>query len=172
MGSFCATIQCHVVSTGTSILWTKFSDQVYIGEKNIYNGELKRFNHLSIYSRRNLKTENMQYLKVEQALADAAYFIQEMNKAYNFTSDQKWIAFGGSYGGALVVWMRVRYPNLVYGGISSSGPIAPVVNFKSKITLSRRFHARYISICVESFQNICTRFRTVSKSSRIHVQIR
>lgn len=77
----------------------------------------------------------MKYLTVEQALGDAANFIQQMNKAYNFTSE-KWIAFGGSYGGALVVWMRVRYPNLVYGGVSSSGPIAPVVNFKSKTNSS------------------------------------
>lgn len=75
----------------------------------------------------------MKYLTVQNALADAANFIQKMNKAYKFSPTQKWIAFGGSYGGALVVWMRVSYPNLVYGGVSSSGPIAPVVNFKSTL---------------------------------------
>lgn len=81
--------------------------------------------------KRNLSTANLKYLTVENALADAANFIQKMNKAYNFSSTQKWIAFGGSYGGALTIWMRVRYPNLVFGGVSSSGPVAPVVNFKS-----------------------------------------
>lgn len=72
----------------------------------------------------------MAYLTVEQTLADIANFIMSMNKKYKFHPTQKWIVFGGSYGGALAVWIRLLYPHLVYGVISSSGPINLVVDFK------------------------------------------
>lgn len=62
-------------------------------------------------------------------MADAAHFIVTMNKEKGYTENQKWILFGGSYAGAMSVWFRVKYPNLAYGAISSSGPVAPVVNF-------------------------------------------
>lgn len=63
-------------------------------------------------------------------MADAAHFIKTINtmKGYNVPT-QKWILFGGSYAGAMSVWFRVKYPELAFGAISSSGPIAPVVNF-------------------------------------------
>eukprot|EP00096_Caligus_rogercresseyi_P009056 TRINITY_DN3006_c0_g1_i1.p1 TRINITY_DN3006_c0_g1~~TRINITY_DN3006_c0_g1_i1.p1 ORF type:complete len:501 (-),score=82.80 TRINITY_DN3006_c0_g1_i1:279-1751(-) len=68
----------------------------------------------------NLSVKNMAYLSSEQALADIAYFITEMNKKYKIT---KWIAFGGSYPGSLASWLRYKYPHLVAGAVSTSGPV-------------------------------------------------
>lgn len=73
----------------------------------------------------------MVYLNVQQTLADLANFIHAMNTKHKYLSSQKWIVFGGSYGGALAVWLRLLYPELVYGVISSSAPINLVVDFKS-----------------------------------------
>lgn len=82
-----------------------------------------------------MSTENLKYLTSEQALADAAHLIDEMNLKYGFTPEQRWIMFGGSYAGALALWMREKYPNKAYGAISSSGPIAPTVNFHSNLQI-------------------------------------
>jgi hypothetical protein len=45
-----------------------------------------------------MTTENLKYLSTRQALADTAYFIDQMNKIHNF-SNPRWIVFGGSYAG-------------------------------------------------------------------------
>lgn len=70
------------------------------------------------------------YLSSEQALADLAYFIDAMNKEKQFSSDTKWIVFGGSYPGSLAAWMRYKYPHLVQGAMSASGPLFAKVDFQ------------------------------------------
>jgi lysosomal Pro-X carboxypeptidase len=65
------------------------------------------------------------YLSTQQALADYAVLLT------NLTSDRYKdsvgvIAFGGSYGGMLSAWIRIKYPNIITGSISASGPIGMV----------------------------------------------
>lgn len=73
------------------------------------------------------------YLNSEQALADLAYFIEAVNIGYKFSNDTKWIVFGGSYGGSLAAWMRAKYPHLVHGAVSASGPLLAQIDFDGNI---------------------------------------
>ena len=75
----------------------------------------------------DLSVKNLVYLTSTQALADLATFIDAMNSAHNLTGP--WIAFGGSYPGSLAAWLRLKYPHLVHGSVSTSGPLIAQADF-------------------------------------------
>ncbi|GAM26864.1 hypothetical protein SAMD00019534_100390, partial [Acytostelium subglobosum LB1] len=76
----------------------------------------------------DLSTPNLDLLSSDQALADIANFRNYISFKYRaFTN--KWIAFGGSYGGVLAAWTRLKYPYLVDASISSSAPVKVQANF-------------------------------------------
>lgn len=87
---------------------------------------------INIIFSRNLSTENLQFLTSQQALADIATFIDAMKSEYKLSNHVKWIVFGGSYSGALAAWVRMKYPHLVHGAISSSAPLLAEVDFAGK----------------------------------------
>lgn len=59
-------------------------------------------------------------LTVEQAMADYANLIGYMKSLF---PSAKVLTLGGSYGGMLSSWMRVRYPSLVFAAVASSAPV-------------------------------------------------
>lgn len=74
----------------------------------------------------DFSTENLRFLTTDQALADTAYFAKNVKFAGLEDADLSpektpWIAYGGSYAGAFVAFLRVLYPDVYYGAISSSG---------------------------------------------------
>eukprot|EP00026_Physarum_polycephalum_P004134 Phypoly_transcript_04151.p1 GENE.Phypoly_transcript_04151~~Phypoly_transcript_04151.p1 ORF type:complete len:525 (-),score=61.50 Phypoly_transcript_04151:200-1774(-) len=64
----------------------------------------------------------MNYLSPEQALADYAHFLWWYTTANNL-QNAPIIGFGGSYGGMLVSWFRMKYPGSIDGAIAGSAPI-------------------------------------------------
>lgn len=80
-----------------------------------------------------MSTKNLVYLSSEQALADLAEFIVNIQNTYQIPSTAKWVAFGGSYPGSLAAWLRMKYPHLVHAAVSSSGPLLAKIDFKGML---------------------------------------
>ncbi|KFB44463.1 AGAP005914-PA-like protein [Anopheles sinensis] len=112
----------------------------------------------------DLSTKNLAYLTSEQALADLAYFIVGMNEKYALNPhDHKWIAFGGSYPGSLAAWLREKYPSLVHGSISSSGPLLAKIDFVEYYDTVVRSLGRYSTECVDSVKSGMQQVETLLK---------
>lgn len=82
----------------------------------------------------DLTTENFRFLTTEQALADQAYFSQHIVfpglEDVNLTAPgTAHIAYGGSYAGAFVAFLRIQYPDVYWGAISSSGVTEAIYDF-------------------------------------------
>ncbi|OJJ96253.1 hypothetical protein ASPACDRAFT_4691, partial [Aspergillus aculeatus ATCC 16872] len=78
---------------------------------------------------------DLTYLTTEQALADYAYLATHLPSSIipriTDLSPAKtpWIAYGGSYAGAFVAFLRHSYPDLFWASISSSGVTAAIEDY-------------------------------------------
>lgn len=73
--------------------------------------------------------DKLKYLTTDQALADYANHINHLRVSLNSPSSPV-IGFGGSYGGMLCAWLRIKYPSALDGCIAGS---APIVNFEHMV---------------------------------------
>ncbi|KAI1698357.1 serine carboxypeptidase s28 domain-containing protein [Ditylenchus destructor] len=76
----------------------------------------------------NISVNSLRWLTAEQAVADAAVFVNAINQKNNLT-DPRWVVFGGSYAGNLAAIFRLRYPELSLGAIASSAPLQARTDF-------------------------------------------
>lgn len=83
-------------------------------------------NHCALFS--DVSDENLRFLTVDQALADAAHFIEHIksNSVTPGAQNSPVIVIGGHYSGSLAAWMRQNYPHLVAGAWASSAPVFAV----------------------------------------------
>lgn len=87
--------------------------------ENRYYGESYPFNSST--------TDQLSYLTTEQTIADNAYFAQhatfsDVPGGGNLTAPgTPWILYGGSLAGAQTAFSVKQYPDILYGGIASSG---------------------------------------------------
>ncbi|PAN23099.1 hypothetical protein PAHAL_4G067200 [Panicum hallii] len=94
----------------------KFGALLVFIEHRFY-GESKPFGNDSYKSAKTLG-----YLTSTQALADFAVLIRSLK--HNLSAeDAPVVVFGGSYGGMLASWFRLKYPHVAIGALASSAPI-------------------------------------------------
>jgi lysosomal Pro-X carboxypeptidase len=65
---------------------------------------------------------NNVYLTVHQAMEDYVQLIKFIRQEYNM-QDKACVTFGGSYGGMLAGWLRMKYPHTFQGALAASAPI-------------------------------------------------
>ncbi|GFP60578.1 hypothetical protein ACSS6W_005986 [Trichoderma asperelloides] len=92
----------------------------------------------------DLTTENLRFLSTEQALADTAYFAKNIVfpglEHLDLTAPgTPWIIYGGSYAGAFAAFARKLYPDVFWGGISSSGVTAAVEDLWQYFEAARQY---------------------------------
>jgi surfactin synthase thioesterase subunit len=59
--------------------------------------------------------DHVGFLNSAQALADYASLIAHIKSTSVGAANSPVIAFGGSYGGMLAAWLRIKYPHLIAG---------------------------------------------------------
>ncbi|CAH1183467.1 unnamed protein product [Phaedon cochleariae] len=134
-----------------------------------YYGESLPFGNLSLSS-----PEHLRYLTTSQALADFVHIIDHLKNTYFSTTigndTLPFIAFGGSYGGMLAAWLRMKYPHSVLGAIASSAPIwffgdiVPCEKFYAIITeVFEKFGGEHCTSIVKASWSV---LRNVTSSSK------
>lgn len=100
--------------------------------------------------------DKLGYLSSDQALADYADLILHLKYTLPGAEKSAVIAFGGSYGAMLAAWMRLKYPHLVDGALSSGGPFNMPPGLVPCSTYSEAVTNAYRSVseqCVTAIRN-------------------
>ncbi|CAL1674146.1 unnamed protein product [Lasius platythorax] len=109
----------EVFAENTGFLWeiAPQFDALVIFAEHRYYGESLPYGNRSFADPRHLG-----YLTSQQALADYVELIGYLRSKREYNRSPV-IVFGGSYGGMLSAWMRMKYPHIVQGAIAASAPI-------------------------------------------------
>ena len=86
---------------------------------------------------KSFKKPYLGLLTIEQALADYAVLLDTLKVELNFT-DAPIIAFGGSYGGMLAAYMRLKYPNIIDGALAASSPVLSIADMGDNRTFFKQ----------------------------------
>ncbi|KAL4182982.1 hypothetical protein AMTRI_Chr11g95910 [Amborella trichopoda] len=128
-----------------------FIEHRYYGESIPYGSEEIAYKNVTTHG----------YLSSAQASADYAMLIIDLKKNLS-AKDSPVVVMGGSYGGMLATWFRLKYPHVCIGALASS---APILNF-ADITSPYSFN----NIVTEDFRSESENCYKVIKNSwqKIH----
>ncbi|PIO58220.1 serine carboxypeptidase S28, partial [Teladorsagia circumcincta] len=126
----------------TYLTWAKkYGATVYLLEHRYYGQSV-------VHGPNGIANEDLTYLSSIQMLHDVAYFIRAVNAQQ--TTPLKWITFGGSYSGALSLWMREVFPELVHGAVGSSAPVEAKLDFYEYLEVVEASTRSYSEECANN----------------------
>ena len=94
----------------------KFGALVVFAEHRFYGKSMP-------FGNQTFQKENLRFLSVEQVMWDYIDLLNGIKQQYPELKDRATVAFGGSYGGMLAAWLRMKYPSHFQGAIASSAPV-------------------------------------------------
>lgn len=122
----------------------------------------------------DFSTENLRFLSTDQALADMVYFAKNVVfdglEHLNLTApNTPYLAYGGSYAGAMVAFLRKLYPDVYWGAIASSAVTVAIVDYWEYFEAARLYAPKD---CVEATQKLTHVVDNIllNKSSTGHIQ--
>ncbi|XP_037030345.1 lysosomal Pro-X carboxypeptidase isoform X2 [Bradysia coprophila] len=142
----------ELFAENTGFMWEKAPElgATLVFAEHRYYGKSLPFGNNSYDSAKHLG-----FLTSEQALADFALLLENLNPSTPVPGKKMRpvIAFGGSYGGMLAAWFRMKYPHLVIGAVASSAPIFQFTD----LTPCNAFNRILTSVFATSFSgnNLC-----------------
>ncbi|XP_045116836.1 lysosomal Pro-X carboxypeptidase-like [Portunus trituberculatus] len=93
-------------------------------------GEHRYYGISEPYGNRSLTVPKYSgYLTSEQALEDYVALLSYLRFVIEGAQTSPVIVFGGSYGGMLAAWFRIKYPHIVQGAIAASAPVRQFTDF-------------------------------------------
>ncbi|XP_011637730.1 lysosomal Pro-X carboxypeptidase [Pogonomyrmex barbatus] len=123
----------EVFAENTGFMWEiapQFGALVVFAEHRYYGESLP-------YGNRSFAdSQHLGYLTTQQALADYVDLIQYLRSQPKYKRSPT-IVFGGSYGGMLSAWIRMKYPHIIQGAIAASAPILQFSGFVDCEAFSR-----------------------------------
>lgn len=107
----------------------------------------------------DLSIDSLRFLTTEQALADQAYFAQNVKfpglEDFDLTSpNAAYIAYGGSYAGAFVAFLRKLYPDVYWGAIASSGVTEAIYDYWQYYEAARLFAPGDCATTTQNLTNV------------------
>ncbi|WJX84863.1 lysosomal Pro-Xaa carboxypeptidase [Trifolium repens] len=107
------------------------------------------------------------YLSSTQALGDYATLIIDLKKNLSATESPV-VVFGGSYGGMLAAWFRIKYPHVAIGALASSAPILHFMDLVSPYAFSNIVTQDFRSESENCYKVIKGSWKLIEETAKKH----
>ncbi|EAS33959.3 extracelular serine carboxypeptidase [Coccidioides immitis RS] len=125
----------------------------------------------------DFSTKNLRFLTTEQAMADSAYFAK--NVVFEGLEDKDltapntpYILYGGSYAGAQVAFLRVEYPDIFWGAISSSGVTKAIWHYWQYYEPTRKHAPQHCVKQTQTFVDLVDNIALRGKDPKVTQQLK